>query len=159
MHAVGPDHTSMFFMCSMTLFCTRMCGHTYYCCRESGQAGAAASDVSSMTEETANRLVSKAAAQIKDRVSAEAVESDGVTVPLLLHLLRSPNSGEACARWAPSDLLHKASAVAGAPLCCPYGTFNGELICSISPLQGISVSLISAVQASSLATIRGQNTR
>eukprot|EP00892_Ulva_mutabilis_P007689 jgi/Ulvmu1/5292/UM022_0086.1 len=75
--------------------------------------GTATSDVSSISEEDAARLVGKASQKIQDRASAEAVDSDGVTVPLLLHLLRSPNSGEACARWAPSDILRNASTVAG----------------------------------------------
>lgn len=88
-------------------------------CRASEQVNAEGADISNLSEQEASRLVAKAAEQIKDRASAQALIDDGSTVPLLLHLLRSPNSGEACARWAPSDLLRNASTVAGVSWVLP----------------------------------------
>lgn len=111
--------------------------------RTSNLASKAAEDISNISEQEATRLVGKAAAQIHDYASALALIKDGKTVPLLLHLLRSPNSGEACARWAPSDLLRNASTVAGTGLCDWYcgpwfadtAVVIGSVCCADFPLN------------------------
>lgn len=105
----------MLRMHDQSITCAGVINNVAY--RMSNLANKVDEDISNISEQEANRLVGKAAAQVQDHASALALIEDGVTVPLLLHLLRSPNSGEACARWAPSDLLRNASTVAGAGLC------------------------------------------